>query len=428
VIRRCLLVLSALLLFALNANCGPAYQRTKDGQTFIWNNFPRPGDAATWSGHNDANGYATGYGTLTWYKSDRKVVTGSNIPASTKGNIVFGRYTGQMIHGKFQGLVINTDANGQTFHGTFINGRKTGDWTPGSAPNRTAVLNQSPRKNKTTEPAPPAAGPPPVERRSAKSSASTEPSHEQSLAEKEAAQSTAVDSLQAVMTPPSTLRAPMVAAIAPHAPAAAATPAQSPGNSVSVEPTVRNRIVADFREETESVLSRVSDATGNFRETDRLDSVQQLPTPVSESVDALMDRARDFRAKLGYETALREYRVETQTADALGVVDQMTHNFAAGDASLAANRVNEFLKDNPGPPGEHPSEGRRNLWRYLDSMRSLCGRSEKEAGVHLQQAQLFAAAGKMSEALREYQEAQRLFPTPSTAQKIHQLQENSLGL
>ena len=133
-IRRWLLVLSVLLLFANNANCGGAYQRTKDGRILFWNNVPRGGDSAIWSGGRDASGYATGYGTLTWYKSERTVVTGSNIPSPTKGSVVRGRYSGKMVNGKFQGLVVNIDANGQRFHGTFVNGAKTSDWIAGPPP------------------------------------------------------------------------------------------------------------------------------------------------------------------------------------------------------------------------------------------------------------------------------------------------------
>jgi len=58
----------------------------------------------------------------------------------------------------------------------------------------------------------------------------------------------------------------------------------------------------------------------------------------------------------------------------------------------------------------------------------LCGRSEKEAEVHSQRAREFDAAGRNGDAIREYQEAYRIFPNPETAEKIRRLQNNSLGL
>jgi hypothetical protein len=376
VIRRCLLVWIALLLFANSANCGGAYQRTKDGRTFVWNNFPRRSDSATWSGGRDANGYATGSGTLTWYKSERTIVTGSNIPSPTKGSVVRGRYSGRMVNGKFQGSVVNVDANGQVFHGTFVNGVKTSDWIAGPAPSTNQQSTQRVSKSVSPEPAPPAAG----------------PSHV------------------------------AVTALAPPRPVS--TPSVLQSNPGEIGPAVKNRMIADFKEQTESVLSRVNDATGNFHDVDRLDSVQQLPTPVSENVAALVDRARDFRARLGYETALSECRAETETVDALSTLDQSTRNIADNDAAAASSGLNDFLKNNPEPT----ADSQRPLWRYLTSIRSLCSRLEKDAGIHSQRAQAFASAGRNGDAIREYQEAYRIFPNPATGQKIRQLQSNSLGL
>src|ERR1700680_2741847 len=84
---------SALLpLFFVNgAYADGAYQRTKDGKTIIWNNSPEPGDAAAWSGKRDNEGYAAGYGTLTWYTTKEVVVTGSNIPSSQ--HVATSRYS-----------------------------------------------------------------------------------------------------------------------------------------------------------------------------------------------------------------------------------------------------------------------------------------------------------------------------------------------
>jgi hypothetical protein len=61
-------------------------------------------------------------------------------------------------------------------------------------------------------------------------------------------------------------------------------------------------------------------------------------------------------------------------------------------------------------------------------MRLLCSRLEKEAEIHSERAQAFASAGRIGDAIREYQEAYRIFPNPATAEKIRQLQSNSLGL
>ena len=380
---RCLFVCTTLLLFANGAYGDGVYQHTRDKRTLIWNNYPRRDDEPTWSGQRDSNGFATGYGTLTWYRVQRAVVTGSNIPSSkgrTVGAVVINRYSGKMVRGRFDGPVVNVDASGKVFHGTFVKGTKANDWVAGPLPRTDQQLNERVSKGGVNA-EPPAEGPP---------------------------------------------RFAMAASIRPFTPAtpAPATPAPAPSTPPAVEPEVKSRMITDFKEQTQAVLSRVGDATGNFREIDRLNSVQQLPPQVSESVASLVDRARDFRAKVGYETALSECRSETETVDALSAVDQGTRNIAGNDASAANSGLTDFLKDNPEPM----VDTQRPLWRYLTSMRLLCSRLEKEAEIHLERAGAFASAGRTGDAIREYQEAYRTFPNPATAEKIRQLRRNGLGL
>jgi hypothetical protein len=402
VIVRCLLVCSGLLLFANGAYGGGAYQRTQDGKTLVWNNYPGLGEEVAWSGDRDPNGYAIGQGTLTWYRVEQPIVTGSSIPSARRERI-FGvyRYSGKMVRGKLDGPV-NADAKGKTFHATFVNGSKIGDWAAGPAPTRTP-------KERRNERVPGGA----AVAASVQKAAPTPPERRAEPVVETPTEGTA--SLE-LGRPPSSLRMPVVAAASPQASIPSA-PSSSPA---AVGPAVKDHIIADFKDETQSVLSRVSDATANFHEIDRLESVQKLPAPVSENVGSLVERARDFRAKVGYETPLHEYRTETVTVDALSVVDQITRNIAANDASAASSRLADFLKSNPEPT----ADSQKGLWRYLTSVRSLCSRLEKDADVHLQKAQSLASAGKRSDAIREYQEAGRIFPKPATAEKIRQLQGN----
>src|SRR5947209_18235369 len=110
---RWLLFCSGLLLFVDGASGAGTYQRTRDGRTLVWNNDPDRGEEATWSGKKDKNGFATGSGTLTWYKPKRTVVTGSSIPDARRNAVVISRYTGQMVQGKFEGPVTLVGPNGK---------------------------------------------------------------------------------------------------------------------------------------------------------------------------------------------------------------------------------------------------------------------------------------------------------------------------
>ncbi len=487
---RSLFIFSGLLLLFANGVYGSgAYQRTKDGKTLIWNDDPDRNNEAIWSGSRDPGGYASGLGTLTWNRVDRKTVTGSWISSPRGRSVLVSRYLGKMVRGKLEGLVVLVDATGKTFRGTFVNGSRAGNWSAGPTPapttsnqRPTESVHTSPVEGLASGPSPnpvqrrtervqretvaekPAEGPEPtpIKRRKERTEGDTvakapvptpgpspdqrrkERVHEDKATEAPAEGPAPTPDQRhnepvrgdAVVEAPTQARAHIELETAPSPPQMAVALAASPRASIppppslespgpaGLDPIVKNRIIADFKDETQSVLSRVSDSTGNFHEVDRLESVQKLPAVVSENVGSLVERARDFRAKVGYETALQEYRTETETVDALSVVDQVTRNIAANDASAASSRLSDFLKSNPEPI----TDSQKPLWRYLSSVQSVCSRSEKDADVHSQRAQSLAWAGRNSEAIREYQEAYRIFPNPATAQKIRQLQDNSLGL
>jgi len=137
---RYLLVFSALLLCADGAY-GGWYQLTKDGKTRVWND-QRGLREATWSGDRDQEGFAAGEGTLTWYRVERKVASDSYLlTPRASGSFVIATYSGTMVHGKFDGSVVDVDANGNTFNGTFVKGNRVGAWVfvpaPSPSPSRT---------------------------------------------------------------------------------------------------------------------------------------------------------------------------------------------------------------------------------------------------------------------------------------------------
>jgi hypothetical protein len=97
---------------ASQASAIGTYQKTYDGRAYVWNNYPKADDQVMWSGETDSAGYATGIGQLAWYKN-RTLVSG---------------YAGNMVRGKWNGIVTNEDVNGKKFQGTYVDGVKQGDW------------------------------------------------------------------------------------------------------------------------------------------------------------------------------------------------------------------------------------------------------------------------------------------------------------
>src|SRR5205085_9758049 len=186
----------------------------------IWNNYPRRDDEATWSGQRDSNGFATGYGTLTWYRVQRAIVTGSNIPSSkerTLGAVVINRYSGKMVRGRFDGPVVNVDASGKMFHGTFVKGTKANDWVAGPLPSTDQQLNERVSKGGVNA-QPPAEGPPRFAM-----AASIRPF---------------TPATPAPATPAPATSAPVTSAPVTSTPAPSTPPA--------VEPEVKSRMITDF--------------------------------------------------------------------------------------------------------------------------------------------------------------------------------------
>ena len=118
---RSFFVCSALLMVASVAFGVGSYQPTRDGKTLVWNDSPKRGEEATWSGRRDKNGCAAGSGTLTWYQVKPTTVTGSNIPDARRYAVVVSRCSGKMVEGKFEGAVTHVDANGKRLQTTFVN-------------------------------------------------------------------------------------------------------------------------------------------------------------------------------------------------------------------------------------------------------------------------------------------------------------------
>ncbi|HEY4272964.1 MAG TPA: DUF4440 domain-containing protein [Candidatus Udaeobacter sp.] len=117
---RSLFFCGALLLFASVAYGAGSYQRTRDGNTLVWNDSPEPGEEATWSGKRDKNGFATGSGILTWYKVEPRIVTGSHVLDTRRNVVGIGLYSGKMVRGKFKGAVTYVDANEKTLPVTSV--------------------------------------------------------------------------------------------------------------------------------------------------------------------------------------------------------------------------------------------------------------------------------------------------------------------
>jgi hypothetical protein len=186
----------------------------------------------------------------------------------------------------------------------------------------------------------------------------------------------------------------------------------------------RSHLIAEFKDHVQSVLPHVARTVGGVHDISSFDNVKQLPSPVSDSIDKLVDHARRLREKVDSVLALEQCRNETVTAEALQTINEISRNIAAANALVAGSQVSSFLQAHPEPLVDE----QKPLWTYLESIRAFCSRRQQDATIHLQRAKSFFSAGRPSDAVREYQEAYRVFPNPQTATKIKEIQDATLGL
>ena len=226
---RCLFACGALVLLANGAHASQ-YLRTREG-TLVWDNLRGSGHEATWSGNRDRKRYATGEGTLTWYRLEQRLLTGSLIPF-WRGNGDFVRsYSGKMVHGKFDGAVVSVDASGKTFHARFVDGRKTKDWEAGPAPLPTEQPAEQVQQDVVaaaepeTKPPALAAGPSPTPREKSNQSVP-------GAAVKATPSPAMDDSLRSLISPPALLRMKAMAEASPKAPMPAKGSSPPPQESV----------------------------------------------------------------------------------------------------------------------------------------------------------------------------------------------------
>src|SRR5262249_22837927 len=155
--RKSILFCCGLLILARVAlGAAGAYQQTRDGKTQVWNGNPKPGDSASWQGSRDKEGYATGFGTITWYNAN------GTVSAVYYGNMVNGKLEGPVnAHVGYSGMIWFTSSR-WTAHAYFVDGSQATAWARGPAPSNMDVpeaLVAKRRKAESEQPKPEAKEP-----------------------------------------------------------------------------------------------------------------------------------------------------------------------------------------------------------------------------------------------------------------------------
>jgi ketosteroid isomerase-like protein len=294
------------------------YERTLDGKTKIAR-FSNQGQLqASWSGDTDENGLATGRGTLTWFRVQRRWETGSLLPANKY--IQVSQYTGKMVEGKLEGSVALVNANGKEYHTKFADGRKSSDWVAGpvTSKKQSEDIEQSAKVVETPAEAPPSA--PKLDQHVAEKAPSSAPAPKQETAAAVETSSPAPerhdDSLRSLAMPPSSLR---VASL----------------NERSAQPAVPDQAQADSARSSAQTASTPADI------------------PASPTVTINDDAARAIAALDS------EYHTAVKTNDAATIDRILADDFVlsrSGGASLSKTDLVNRARDNQARYERHEAE------------------------------------------------------------------------
>lgn len=267
------------------------YDRALDGKTRVWRNQGQSRAPVSWSGERDEKGYATGKGTLTYYRAVRSWETGSLLPDTKYVRV--REYQGKMVEGKLEGSVI-LESKGKTYRAKFADGQKTGDWVAASEASSKKKSAEEPAKPAVAKtetkpaaeppagPAAPAEAPPPapkLEEHVAQKPAAT-PVPQKDVAVETApsiTSSPSSDSLRSLTMPPSSLR---VASLNQASSNASAPP-------VEVNDTVSPSVTAE-ESNTASAPAGVSPNDADVRTVAALDT--ELHSAIKTNDAATIDR------------------------------------------------------------------------------------------------------------------------------------------
>jgi ketosteroid isomerase-like protein len=320
-------ILCFILTVVVASAAQAKYDRALDGKTKVWHNSPQRRVQASWSGERDDRGYATGRGTLTWFRAERTWLTGSLLPSIKYVEV--SEYKGRMVEGKLEGAVVSVDSRGNTYHAKFADGRKTTDWLAGPIAGSGQKPEQNVAKPEIVEA--PAEAPPPA------------PKLDQHIAQKPAAPappppkevvinppaetaSPSADSLQSLTMPPSSLRVAALTEPSPH-PAmppvekvetTSAAPAQeSPSSPASASTSIKDE---DAR--TVAALDSEFNAAVKANDADTMDRILADDFVLMHggrtlSKGDMLKQARDKQAKYEHheiENGSQKVRVWRDTA------------------------------------------------------------------------------------------------------------------
>ena len=352
----CVLLASASIVFGKTGE----YQQTRDGKTTVWNASPKPGESASWAGARDKQGYADGFGTVTWYNAD---------------GTVYGVYYGNMVNGKLEGPV-NAHMGRRTTHAYFADGSRATAWARGPAPSKMNVPEDLVAKRRKAEGEEP------------------KPREERAEAKKEATEKPVRSS--EIVPPTETTKKPIVAEAKPKAtpaptPAEEKIPTPEPSVAPTAPPEVAETTTLPTPESTQSASSSLFETTPipNIAETPGTisqetpqsstpePSVERKPETTEQKPAPAVTKDGSLNALVGPPSSLRDSSISESKSTGTRGIAQLSEDDVVGLADGEARDKGFNLSDYQRPKADYSAV--KDKWSLFYNLKD-----PKAAGGDLQ--------------------------------------------
>ena len=157
---------------------------------------------------------------------------------------------------------------------------------------------------------------------------------------------------------------------------------------------------------------------------ENLSKITPLSPELKFQIQIITEAGKTMQSRLVYPEAQTICEKTFPMLNAAAAWSLAAESFASGEAAKGTTALQNFLAHNSAAASPELSP----VWDPLLTLFKSCRNREEVAQSHLHTARELSAVGKNSQAIKEYETAQSLFPDREIAPAIEKLRKDSLGL
>lgn len=179
-----------------------------------------------------------------------------------------------------------------------------------------------------------------------------------------------------------------------------------------------------FQKSATALFGRFLDAPSWKGRGENLSKITPLSPELKFQIQTITEAGKTMQSRLVYPEAQTICEKTFPMLNAAAAWSLAAESFAAGEAAKGTAALQSFLSHNSAAANPELSP----VWDPLLTFFKSCRNREEVAQSHLHAARELSAVGKNSQAIKEYETAQSLFPNREIAPAIEKLRKDSLGL